>query len=199
MKSKVFFGAALLLICSISNAAVIDFDDYATGGTSFVTLVNDGQTAGLGQGMQVSSLSGWNIVIADGYNADWAAGVSSGSNTMGISWSVVFERIDGGLFDFNSAFLTSIYSDQSVVLQGLLGGSVVDSLSLDLAYGLGQVAGANFLDIDQLVLSKPDSGSWLGLDDFTFDATNVPEPGLILLFMTGLLGFGVTRRRASQS
>ncbi len=199
MKAKILLGTALLLISSITNAAVIDFDGYDTGSANFITLVNNGQTADLGQDMQVSSVNGWSIVISEVYNSEWAAGVSSGPNTMGIRDSVLFERSDGGLFDFNSAFLTSIYNDQPVVLQGLLSGSVVDTLNLDLAFGLGQVVGANFLGIDQMILSKSDSSTWLGLDDFTFDETNVPEPSLVLLFATGLLGFGMTRRRASQS
>ena len=47
----------LFILSFSTNAAVIDFDDYNTEGTNYITLVNTDQTTKLGQGMQITSLN----------------------------------------------------------------------------------------------------------------------------------------------
>lgn len=193
--TKTFLLTAVLAVGA--QATVIDFDGFNTGANSYVTLVNPGETAAIGQGYQATSLGGWDIVISENYNSEWAGGVSSGSNTMGIHDAVKISRIDSAAFDFNGGFFTNIYNTAPInlILQGWSGGTMTYSTSLVLS-GAGTNLAYNWTGIDYLVINNTHY-DWMGLDDLQVNGGNtVPDGGAGLSLMgMALVGLVAARRQ----
>jgi len=180
-----------------AQATVIDFDGFNTGANNFITLVNPAETAAIGEGFQATSLGGWDIIISENYNAEWAGGVSSGANTMGIHSAVRVDRINGNAFDFNGGFFTNIYNTAPInlILEGWSGGIMAYSSSLVLS-GAGANLSYNWTGIDYLVINNTHF-DWMGLDDLQVNGGNsVPDRGASLgLLGMVLVGLVVIRRK----
>jgi len=69
--------------------------------------------------------------------------------------------------------------------------------AVQLAFNTALVDQVEFSAVGGTDASQTDSGSGtqMAFDDMAFNVVEVPEPGLIILLSSGLLGLGIARRR----
>ncbi len=101
---------------------------------------------------------------------------------------------------------TSLLGQGTLISDSILTNTIGESLfSLDVTSLVSGFAGTgDFFGIrfhDPVWVSNPDIGGQLFYQDGTasLSITNVPEPSIIALFGTGLVGFGLARRRKLQT
>jgi hypothetical protein len=193
-------SAALALALSALPAAAgfINFDNLTSGnpvGPSY-----DGFTWG-------GNWTVWNqsLLRSQGNTTTFPSGADAASN----EGANVVDLIASTPTVFNSAAFASwgrydsfqSYSSTNITVQGWNGTALLwtasEALSpstfTDLAFGAAAVTDLKFLSD-----GTNNNRSWL-VDNISFTAAPaaVPEPGTLLLFATGLLGFGLLRRRKS--
>jgi hypothetical protein len=181
-------SAAVLLLASHTQAAVINFDDLAT---------ND----------QLTSMSNFNpyggftwhsnfLLGDDGYSGyDNAA--HSGSNFVNNRNARNLTVTGASLFDFEGAWFVA--PNISGTKASWINISAYDAANA-LIGSTGNVAisnnysfvAANFDGVARLNITA-DRGFW-AMDDFTLAGGEVPEPGSVMLFGLGVVGLLASRR-----
>jgi hypothetical protein len=193
-----------------AQAAVLKFDDLVMNVSGVLNLPTPYQGVLWGE-LGDPDLFAWGDIS---YAAANSYGNSYGSPSGDIAASnysgpVIARMFNGAAFDFNGAFFSSYTAyDQlettsatRLTLEGFLGATLVNSLTLDLNIGYDWVQ-AEFFGITSLRITGnnnnlvPDSATRWMIDDFTFNATpsRVPEPATMMLALPGLGLLGVVRR-----
>jgi hypothetical protein len=104
----------------------------------------------------------------------------------------------GATFDFNGAYFTSAWIDNNLLtLQGYLGGSLLFTTTANLMTSGPLFVSAKFNGIDEVVFST--SNAQFAMDNFTYNASAVPEPATFLLFGGGLAGLTAYRFRSKKA
>ena len=198
MQNNKLAAAALLAVAPLAaNATVIDFESASTAGSCQVNDGGsiDGFTLGAYDG---DSGGGFNNSSACNYIAPTA---NSGTQYMVNYNSVIAEFTrDIGTFSLNSLFVHSDIrvGDSTVRFQGLdgVGGAILYSMDVAITAAWEKISFAGWTNVKTFTWDSLEPGtSNIAIDDFEYDAVAVPEPGTLLLLGTGLLGFGLMRRR----
>ncbi|MCX7726134.1 MAG: hypothetical protein N2053_04725 [Chitinispirillaceae bacterium] len=195
--SKKICSLGLIVIASIfcSYGDLITFDDVAWGPyDAYVEIPN--QLHRIGDGYhgfnwdQFGVCNGKNFAPGSGYENGIVSGEWVGYNL----WSNV-ATIDGKPFNFESAYLTSVWIDNlSVNIKGLKNGTEIYNQTVIVNTDAPTYFEFNFKNIDQLIFS---SDVHFVIDNFSY--SNVAEPNSFLSIFMGLLGFlgitGFSKRR----
>jgi len=196
MKRILVFALAVLLVPSMAQAQTLDFEDAQLG-----FLPN-----GYG-GFNWSNFVAYNT--ADLFNGGYDTGAVSGDqaiyNAFGNSASVLGVGTSNP-FSLSSAWVTAAWNEgMQLQVRGFLNGTVQYTQAFDVFYDQAVQLAFNTALVDQVEFSavggtdasQTDSGSGtqMAFDDMAFNVVEVPEPGLIILLSSGLLGLGIARRR----
>lgn len=186
--------AAVLLACLMPvSAAVLTFDDVTGGGTQL--------PAGYGGFTWDSNFYVW----------DWASYNSQYGNTYAFpsmdnavynAFGVLTMSVSGSPFTFDGAYFTGWAEDNgyasftatSITIDGYLGGNLVGTVSTGLPADSFVWLGADMM-VDTLVFTSSASSNWWLMDNFTYNASTVPEPGTLLLCAAGLVLAGTLKLR----
>ncbi len=188
MKIFKLAAAIVLLTCTTVHAAVIDFDDLTASNFNPIQSNYAGFT-----------WDDYHYVYSDATNTGWSKGAVSGSNALFNAYGkMTTSSTSGGLFDFTGAWFNNWSGTSSITVEGYNSGSLVDSVTMTLGNGYEWLQ-ADILGVDQISFVADSESSWWLMDDFTVNESAVPEPSLLALFALGMLGFGVSRRKASQA
>ncbi|MEH2308966.1 PEP-CTERM sorting domain-containing protein [Nostoc sp.] len=114
--------------------------------------------------------------------------------------------IDGGQFDFNSAYLTAAWSNGlDILVEGFSDGITKYATIVTVDTTSPTQFNFDFLDIDSLKFTSSGginagyegSGTQIVLDNFTYNSKTVPEPTTILGLLT-VTSFGIALSRKQK-
>lgn len=213
-----FIALQFLLVAGSAQASLVvngSFEDNSTVGTafnlsnaSFSSMLTGVTAFGAREGIDIQTIgSGFGLAPQDG---DWKVSPASdigglseaftmdltGPLTMGESYDLSFyiERLfsgpnDGGTVQIGLSTSATSFGTQIFSATAPASGWLFESTTF-LAPNAG-----SFLS----VFVTNDTSSWVGLDNFTLDASAaVPVPAAFWLFGSALLGLAGMKRRASQ-
>ena len=193
------FGAVLGLGSGPASALVIDFDPDPTGGGTPTTFDSDGfrfEFTGDGDGGVFDHMT----IGGDPNNVPTINALSTlpedGSMTIE-SITIVLAADSTATFFFDSIYIDSIGGPNTTV-EGRLGG-VGGTIEFTSTFAASQQnpvdAGGVAVDTVRLLSTNFEG---LRFDTFTVNS-QIPEPGTLALFVTGLIGLGLLSRRRRQS
>ncbi|RME44996.1 MAG: PEP-CTERM sorting domain-containing protein [Deltaproteobacteria bacterium] len=196
-KTSLFFGVVCfsLTVAMEAEAVTVDFDDLTT--EPYYEYLSP-SVAYAGFLWQTPSYY-WHLYAAsDNYTEGWLHNTyGSPSGEYALLAYNGFAVTHGGVeFDFNGAFVSamSINDDyhptagaRQLTVLGYRHGVLVGSVTVDLNAGRYDWFAANLFGVDKVVFKATGGSSYSGflLDNFTYNAGTVPEPGTIALFTSG--------------
>ena len=144
-------------------------------------------------GFTLSVISGERFSIAGSVDGSGLRIGNSGSSTGVAS----FALDDGGLFTFDAYSALRLNSGPLLDLTfvGLVNGVITEMATFDVGIGILPMFTAA-IDELRIEFSASDTAPPFGIDDFVFTSVSeVPLPAAAWVFLAGLGGLGVTRRR----
>lgn len=193
-KLKIFLGASVLVLSSVVNATIIDFESYPTQNLGASALI-DGVLFSIASPTDNPQVRIFN-------NSSTRTAYILGCELPG-SGCVMDLEVDFGQAVTNLSF--DFLADENIGVSGTVS-AYLDSILLSTVtmFGDGDGDTNGFLslaalgEIDRLIFNPSDPAG-LGYDNFSFDVSvSVPEPSIIYLMVAGLMGFGFARRRAKR-
>lgn len=193
---KKLLCALAMLIAGSANATVLTFDDVNLAGGTYVTMASRGATNYGGFVFDTK----WYIGSTN-HSADYASTahsglqyLSNGSNATNLTVS------RASAFTFNGAwFDTPTHSNPAewinITAYGA-GNALIGSTGNVAISSTATWVGANFNNVLSLNITRGDG--WFTMDDFTYNAAEVPEPASMALFGLGILGLVASRRRKQK-
>lgn len=196
-RTSLFFGVVFfsLALAMEAEAVTVDFDDLTT--EPYYEYLSP-SVAYAGFLWQTPSYY-WHLYVAsDNYTEGWwnnTYGSPSGEYAL-FAYNGFAVTHGGVKFDFNGAFVSAMsrnddyyptYGARKLTVSGYRDGVLVDSITVDLSAGRYDWLAANLFDVDKVVFTASGGYYYSGflLDNFTYNATAVPEPGTIALFTSG--------------
>jgi hypothetical protein len=189
-------GALILSLSTISTAAIIDFEGFATN----TEITN--QYQGLGVTFaNIGSAGTWGG-ISNGDPGNWDLEGTNGASFYGIQADAIISlSFDSIIDDFSLDTSRSLGSQNTntFTLTAYLGGSSIAQQTITQA-AINDWTTVSFtgFSFDEVQLTSANgSRPVYGIDNVTFnESAPVPEPSTILLFGAGLAGLvGFNRRR----
>lgn len=194
VKKKNLFGLILaglmmLGIAGSANAAVIDFEGLVEPDNrdGYISLP-DGYS-----GFNWSNMGAIDYRIGS-VGSGYEHGAISGTS-VAFNWAAQMAITSAGTsFDFNGAWFTAAWIDNTLKVEGFNNGQLMYSIGMELNTTTPQWLNANFSNIDSLQFSTNDH-TWFAMDNFTYNETPTPIPAAIWLFGAGFAGIAGLRRR----
>jgi hypothetical protein len=185
---------SLMGVAGFASASVISFDDVP-GAVS--TGNNNAVPNGYG-GLNWNNM----YVLHENYytiieNVGYANGAVSGQWVAYNGYGGMAVTSAGDDFDFIGAYFTAAWYDDNVVtINGFDDGVLKFTIATALSTQTPLWVAANFTSIDRLEFT---TSNWqFAMDDFTFNATAVPEPATLILLGLGLIGMAGLRRKSNK-
>jgi hypothetical protein len=189
-KVRVLF-VAVSLLAGMAYSNIITFDDV-NAHDGYVKLQNG-----------YDGLNWDNFYVVNGNtmepNCGYKHGIVSGENVAFNAYGNIASLSDA-LFTFNGANLTGAWNDGlSIDVNGYKNGSLLYSKTVIVNTDAPKWCDFNFIGIDNLSFNSYGGtphpnligvGTHFAMDNFTFNATSVPEPGTLSMLLIGLLSFG---------
>ncbi|MBC1222574.1 PEP-CTERM sorting domain-containing protein [Nostoc sp. UCD121] len=145
-------------------------------------------------------------VNPSGYQFGTVSSPNVAYNSFGDPATVSSVSIDGGQFDFNSAYLTAAWSNGlNILVEGFSDGITKYATTVTVDTTSPTQFNFDFLDIDSLKFTSSGgidvgyggSGTQIVLDNFTYNSKTVPEPTTILGLLT-VTSFGIALSRKQK-
>jgi hypothetical protein len=192
--------AVTLMFGQSVYATVLSFDDIAVG-TDYGSFAGAGASnyGGLNWSSDVYWMNATTYCTNCGYHNANTSGDYIAFNAAGNNISA-----SDGTFDFNGVNLTSAWNNGlNVQVQGWLGGALIYDTTVSADTTGPSWYDFNYVGIDQLTFNSyggtnaglSGNGVQFAMDDFTFTASSVPEPGTLAMIGLGLVGIGMRRRK----
>ncbi len=195
-----FFVATAIVIGSVvgANAAVLTFDDLFGGG---------GQPISNGyQGFNWNNMGAVDTAyMATGYGTNgYTNGMVSPNN---VAYNLVGNPASiysNTQFDFNGAYLTAAWNNGLTInVKGYNGANLLYDSTIVVDTFAPTFFNFNFLGVTKVDFNSyggtsagyVGSGTHFAMDNFTYNASAVPEPSTILLLGSAMVGLGLTRLR----
>lgn len=192
---RMLITVSLVINACIVQATILTFDDLPPetifgGGDLYFGIVPDGYG-----GLDWSDNSAYFNATVDGGNSGYSNATVSGGRIF--SPGNIFDPVilSGATIDFIGAYFTAAWRDElNINIKGYNGLALLyeDNIIIDTAgptwFEANQFS-INYLEITAFGgIENPNlsgDGAFYGMDDFTF---NIPEPSVILLLGSGLIG-----------
>ena len=200
--ASAIFGAMLGLGSGPASALVIDFDPDPTGGGFVQTFETDGfRFEFLGGGVEGNLTS----IAAGGQPGGAetrAIDAFSFAEVAGLDIEIITIALTGGgFFTFDSIYIDSNGGGATTVAGFNAGGELYSAVVGPVFAGVvdSDIGGlfANQGDVNKVELRSTEF-DFLIFDSFTVNS-QIPEPGTLALFVTGLIGLGLLSRRRRQT
>ncbi len=210
---KILLSLSLLGMASTVNANLISngsFEDDSAqflGGGDKTMVLSSGSTVLTGWGITGSNVAWlyddyWGITASDGdyfldlttYNPGGSGGVAQTNVSTNIGQSYTLS------FDLGSS--TTYGSSPSIIASA---GAVTNTFSTTATnsnqwdtFSMSFVATDSFTTVELTGVGTNYSGAYIGLDNVSVIASNVPEPSILTLIGLGIFGLGLSRRKMKK-
>ncbi len=182
---------ALLLASTVTQAAVLDFDDISTT-PSYI---------------EFNTYKGFNFVNALVIHKNYAVDSGYNRNTVSGNYSawtyydtLSMALASPGVFSFQGVNLAAAWdASQTLNIKGYNGNTQLYSLDQIITNTTTTRLNLNWTGITRLVFTKVNGGNQFVLDNLTYNAstTSVSAPATIGLFAVALSLFGFRRRKSA--